>query len=91
MTSRLCAHTRQRGSNDWSQPPAYSKTPCWCLSTAHGATMTAPPAVALMSKLSADEQRAIFSKLCNVLNPRDAVAFSSASSELRAVTQPLQQ
>jgi len=62
-----------------------------------GAVHAAPPAalpntaVALMSKLSGDEQRVIFSKLCNVLNPRDAVAFSSASSELRTVTRPLQQ
>ena len=29
----------------------------------------------------------IFSQLCNVLDPGDAVAFSSASSELRALTQ----
>ena len=47
-----------------------------------------------LSKLSGDVQRIIFRKLCNVaeigdtrllLYPRDAVAFSSASSELRAL------
>ena len=41
----------------------------------------------LMAALSGDEQRIIFSKLCNVLDPRAAVAFGSASSELRALTQ----
>ena len=49
-----------------------------------------------LSKLSGDVQRIIFRKLCNVaeisdtrllLNPGDAVAFSSASSELRALTK----
>ena len=37
--------------------------------------------------LSGDAQRIIFSKLCNVLDPRVAVAFSSVTSELRALTQ----
>ena len=36
-----------------------------------------------LSKLSGDEQGIIFSQLCNVLDPRVAVAFSSASNELR--------
>ena len=41
-----------------------------------------------LSKLSGDEQRIIFSQLSrNVLDARVAVAFSSASSELRELTQ----
>ena len=40
-----------------------------------------------LSKLSGDEQCIIFSKLCNNLDPGIAVAFSSASNELRALTQ----
>ena len=36
-----------------------------------------------LSKLSADEQGIIFRPLCNTLEPRLAVYFSSASSELR--------
>jgi len=45
-----------------------------------------------LSTLSGDEQRIIFSHLCNVLDPGIAVAFSSASSELWAQTQaPRQQ
>ena len=40
-----------------------------------------------LSKLSGDEQCIIFSKLCNRLDPGIAVAFSSASNELRALTQ----
>ena len=40
----------------------------------------------LMAALSGDEQRIIFSKLCNVLDPRAAVAFGSVSRELRALT-----
>jgi hypothetical protein len=45
-----------------------------------------------LAALSGDEQCIIFSQLCNVLDPRVAVAFSSASSELRALTQaPRQQ
>ena len=39
-----------------------------------------------LSKLSGDEQCVIFVQLCNVLDPRVAVAFSSASSELRELT-----
>ena len=50
----------------------------------------AEPAMAL-SKLSGDEQCIIFSKLCNALDPSVAVAFSSANSELRALTQALLQ
>jgi hypothetical protein len=41
----------------------------------------------MMAALRGDEQRIIFSQLCNVLDPRAAVAFGSASSELRALTQ----
>ena len=45
-----------------------------------------------LAALSGDEQCIIFCQLCNVLDTRVAVAFSSASSELRAVTQaPRQQ
>ena len=41
--------------------------------------------------LSPDEQGIIFSQLCNTLDPGVAVAFSSTSSELRALTQALRQ
>ena len=45
----------------------------------------------LASTLNGDEQRLVFSHLCNVLGPGAAVAFSSASSELRTLTQAQQQ
>tara|TARA_B100000795_G_scaffold193904_1_gene148173 strand:- start:412 stop:1581 length:1170 start_codon:yes stop_codon:yes gene_type:complete len=44
-----------------------------------------------LSKLSEDEQRIVFTQLCNVLDPGVAVAFSSASSELWALTQAMRQ
>jgi hypothetical protein len=45
-----------------------------------------------LAALSGDEQLVIFSRLCNVLDPGVAVAFASASSELRELTQaPRQQ
>ena len=45
-----------------------------------------------LAALSGDEQLVIFSRLCNVLDPGVAVAFGSASSELRELTQaPRQQ
>ena len=45
-----------------------------------------------LAALSGDEQRVIFSRLCNVLDPGVAVAFGSASSELWELTQaPRQQ
>jgi hypothetical protein len=44
-----------------------------------------------LAVLSGDEQCIIFSQLCNVLDTRIAVAFSSTSSELRAVTQAQRQ
>ena len=44
-----------------------------------------------LSKLSGDEQCIIFSQLCNVLDSRIAVAFSSANSELWALTQAQRQ
>jgi hypothetical protein len=44
-----------------------------------------------LAALSGDEQCIIFSQLCNVLDTRIAVAFSSTSSELRAVTQAQRQ
>jgi len=40
-----------------------------------------------LAMLSGDEQCVIFVQLCNVLDPGVAVAFGSASSELRALTQ----
>ena len=42
-----------------------------------------------LSKLSGDEQRILFTQLCNVLEPRTAVYLSSASNELRTSTQAL--
>ena len=39
-----------------------------------------------LAALSGDEQCIIFSQLCNVLDTRVAVAFSSTNSEVRAVT-----
>ena len=44
-----------------------------------------------LAALSGDAQCIIFSQLCNVLDMRVAVAFSSTSSELRALTQALRQ
>ena len=44
-----------------------------------------------LAGLSGDEQCIIFSQLCNVLDTRIAVAFSSTSSELRALTPTLRQ
>jgi hypothetical protein len=44
-----------------------------------------------LAALSGDEQCIIFSQLCNVLDTRIAVAFSSTSSELRALTPTLRQ
>eukprot|EP00964_Phaeocystis_antarctica_P129974 scaffold93792_cov60-Phaeocystis_antarctica.AAC.1 len=42
-----------------------------------------------LAALSGDEQRILFVQLCNVLEPRTAVALSSVSSELRTATQAL--
>jgi len=47
--------------------------------------------LAMLSKLSEDEQRNVFIQLCNVLDPRGAVNFSSASNGLWALTQALRQ
>ena len=44
-----------------------------------------------LSTLNGDAQGIIFNHLCNVLDPGAAVAFSSASSELRKLTQAEQQ
>jgi hypothetical protein len=44
-----------------------------------------------LSKLSCDEQRFVFSQLCNVLDPGIAVALSSVSNELWMATQALKQ
>ena len=40
-----------------------------------------------LAALSGDEQRVIFNRLCNVLDPGVAVAFSSTSNELWELTQ----
>jgi hypothetical protein len=40
-----------------------------------------------LSKLSGDEQGIVFVQLCNVLDPRLAVALSSINNELRTATQ----
>ena len=50
-----------------------------------------PRAAMALAALSGDAQCIIFSQLCNVLDPGIAVALSSVSNELRAVTQPLLQ
>ena len=44
-----------------------------------------------LAALSGDEQRIVFTQLCNVLDPGVAVDFSSASSGLWASTQALRQ
>ena len=44
-----------------------------------------------LSKLSGDEQGIILGQLCNKLEPRRAVYFSGACSELRALSQALLQ
>jgi hypothetical protein len=44
-----------------------------------------------LAALSGDEKCIVFSQLCNVLDTRIAVAYSSTSSELRAVTQAQRQ
>ena len=44
-----------------------------------------------LAALSEDEQRIVFSQLCNVLDPRVAVALSSAGREFRAPMQVLLQ
>ena len=44
-----------------------------------------------LSKLSGDEAGIVFIQLCNVLKPRLAVNFSSASNELREPTQAMHQ
>ena len=42
-----------------------------------------------LAALSGDEQGIVFVQLCNVLDPRLAVALSSVSNELRTATQAL--
>eukprot|EP00964_Phaeocystis_antarctica_P024145 scaffold13520_cov57-Phaeocystis_antarctica.AAC.2 len=42
-----------------------------------------------LAALSGDEQRILFTQLCNVLDPGLAVALSSVSNELRTATQAL--
>ena len=50
----------------------------------------APRPMALAA-LSGDEQRIVFTQLCNVLDPRGAVDFSSITNELWVLTQALRQ
>ena len=52
----------------------------------HGRSLNCHPtarAAMALSKLSADEQGIILGQLCNALEPRLAVYFSSANSGLR--------
>eukprot|EP00964_Phaeocystis_antarctica_P146538 scaffold112850_cov66-Phaeocystis_antarctica.AAC.2 len=44
-----------------------------------------------LAALSGDEQRILFTQLCNVLDPNLAVALSSVSNELRTATEVLLQ
>ena len=44
-----------------------------------------------LAALSGDEQRIVFTQLCNVLDPRGAVDFSSITNELWVLTQALRQ
>ena len=70
---------------------------CHVVSSPNGwprSAFIAPPrarAVMALSMLSGDEHRSIFSQLCNVLDPRTAVAWSSVSHELQEPTQALLQ
>eukprot|EP00964_Phaeocystis_antarctica_P026346 scaffold14840_cov66-Phaeocystis_antarctica.AAC.5 len=52
-------------------------------------TPHAPRAAMALLSLSGDEQRILFTQLCNVLDPRTAVYLSSANHELRELTQAL--
>jgi hypothetical protein len=52
------------------------------------ARATAAAAAMALSKLSGDEQGIILGQLCNTLEPRLAMYFSSASTELRALLTP---
>ena len=51
----------------------------------------AAAAAMALAALSEDEQRIVFVQLCNTLDPRRAVYFSSTSSGLRELTQALLQ
>ena len=53
--------------------------------------MTTTARAMALAALTQDEQRIIFTQLCNTLDPRVAMAFSSASPELWALTQALRQ
>ena len=53
--------------------------------------MTTATRAMAFAALTQDEQRIIFTQLCNTLDPRVAMAFSSASPELWALTQALRQ
>ena len=63
---------------------AFEECP-WLKDISHGALEAA------LSKLSGDEAGIVFGRLCNALEPRLAVAFSSASRELWAPTQAQRQ
>jgi hypothetical protein len=49
------------------------------------------PLAMALAALSGDEQGIVFTQLCNVLDPRLAVALSSTNNELRTATQALRQ
>ena len=54
-------------------------------------TAPQPRGAMALAALSGDEQRILFTQLCNVLDPGLAVAFGSINSELRALTPALLQ
>ena len=64
---------------------------CCQLFVCFAAPRVAARAAMALATLSGDEQCIIFSQLCNTLDPGIAVAFGSASSELRTLTQALLQ
>ena len=59
--------------------------------TDNSRAMTTTPRAMALAALTQDEQRIIFTQLCNTLDPRVAMAFSSASPELWALTLALRQ
>eukprot|EP00964_Phaeocystis_antarctica_P111901 scaffold76159_cov51-Phaeocystis_antarctica.AAC.3 len=72
-------HSRVRKTNSLASSPRF-----------HPPRTARRAAMALLS-LSGDEQRILFTQLCNVLEPRVAVYLSSTCNELRELTQALLQ
>ena len=64
-----------------------AKRCCGFFSLSSTARITAARGAMALAALSGDEQRILFTQLCNVLDPRLAVAFSSVNRDLRASTQ----